>query len=175
MNTFQIKLLTPTAQMPNRGSGLAAGLDVRADLLDADGEPMRLRAGREKYIDVTSGDFPDGARWGFVLSPGKRALVPLGFAMSVSSDVYVRVAPRSGLALNDGLDVLAGVIDCDYRGTCGVVLHNTDDEDPILITQGMRVAQIVLERISLENPLQVTDLPDAGDRDAAGFGTTGTL
>lgn len=37
---------------------------------------------------------------------------------------YGRVAPRSGLAVKNFIDVGAGVIDEDYRGPVGVVLFN---------------------------------------------------
>ena len=37
-------------------------------------------------------------------------------------------APRSGLAVKNGLDVLAGVIDSDYRGEVCCAFLNTGDE-----------------------------------------------
>jgi hypothetical protein len=39
------------------------------------------------------------------------------------------LAPRSGLAWKNHIDVGAGVIDCDYRGNVGVVLFNHSDVD----------------------------------------------
>jgi len=38
-------------------------------------------------------------------------------------------APRSGLALKHGIDVGAGVIDEDYRGSLGIILFNHSEED----------------------------------------------
>ena len=42
---------------------------------------------------------------------------------------YGRIAPRSGLAWNNHIDVGAGVIDQDYRGNIGIILFNFSDED----------------------------------------------
>ena len=39
------------------------------------------------------------------------------------------VAPRSSLAWKNHIDVGAGVIDADYRGTVGVVLFNHSETD----------------------------------------------
>ena len=59
--------------------------------------------------------------------------VPTGVALDTSVlseglpaglSVYGRVAPRSGLAFRHGVDVLAGVIDRDYRDQIHVILTN---------------------------------------------------
>jgi dUTP pyrophosphatase len=50
------------------------------------------------------------------------------------------------IALKHGIDVGAGVIDCDYRGLLGVLLFNFGSED-FSIRVGDRIAQLVLERI----------------------------
>jgi dUTP pyrophosphatase len=55
-----------------------------------------------------------------VLKPGERKLFKTGLSMAIPSGMYGRIAPRSGLALKNGLDVLAGVIDEDYRGEIGI-------------------------------------------------------
>jgi len=48
--------------------------------------------------------------------PGRsHALVPLDLAIQVPFGTYGRVAPRSGLAVRNFIDVGAGVIDEDYR------------------------------------------------------------
>ena len=47
------------------------------------------------------------------LAPGARAAVRTGLAVAIPEGFYGRVAPRSGLAVRHGIDVLAGVIDAD--------------------------------------------------------------
>ena len=57
-------------------------------------------------------------------------------------------APRSGLALKNGIDVGAGVVDFDYRGNVGVILFNFSDID-FEVKRGDRIAQLIVERISM--------------------------
>ena len=60
---------------------------------------------------------------------------------------YVRISPRSGLAYKNQLDVLAGVIDSDYRGTIKIMLQNPGQE-PVTITTGQRIAQTICKHNS---------------------------
>ena len=53
---------------------------------------------------------------GYVILPGRRAIVSTGISVQLPPGVYGRVAPRSGLAVKNGIDVGAGVIDPDYTG-----------------------------------------------------------
>ena len=73
------------------------------------------------------------------IEPGGRAAVRTGLAVAVPRGFYGRVAPRSGLAVRHGIDVLAGVIDSDYRGEvlCALVNHG---REPFEVEPGARVA-----------------------------------
>ena len=85
--------------------------------------------------------------------------------------VIVHPAPRSGLAVKNFIDVGAGVVDFDYRGNVGVVLFNHADVD-FTVSRGDRVAQLILERISMAPAVEVQELSDT-TRGAGGFGSTG--
>ena len=100
-----------------------------------------------------------------------KALVKTDLAIALPALCYGRIAPRSGLAWKKFIDVGAGVIDADYRGNVGVVLFNHGKED-LVVQRGDRVAQLVLERISMMPCQEVEDL-DATERGAGGFGSTG--
>lgn len=102
---------------------------------------------------------------------GGRALVKTGIAISLPPGYYGRVAPRSGLAVNSGIDVGAGVIDSDYRGEVGVLLFNFGSE-VFRAEAGTRVAQLIVEPVVLVQPVEVSDLDDT-QRGAGGFGSTG--
>jgi dUTP pyrophosphatase len=80
-----------------------------------------------------------------VVEPGRRLVVPLGFSIQIPDGMYGRIAPRTGLAVKHGLDVLGGVVDPDYDGEIKVVLYNSD-RYPFVIHSGYRIAQLILER-----------------------------
>lgn len=100
-----------------------------------------------------------------------RAVVRTGLSVAIPHGYYGRVAPRSGLAVNHGLDVLAGVIDSDYRGElmCALINHGTE---PLDIEVGMRIAQLVIEAIATPEAVWSEDL-SATSRGAGGMGSTG--
>ena len=65
-----------------------------------------------------------------VTVPAKgKAIVATDFSIAVPIGTYGRVAPRSGLAVKNFIDVGAGVVDADYRGPLGVVLFNFSEVD----------------------------------------------
>ena len=95
-----------------------------------------------------------------------------GVFMEIPEGYYGRIAPRSGLAHNHGIDVLAGVVDSSYRGEIRVVLFNTDKEEPFQIQAGDRIAQIIIEKHYNFEFVEVEDLSETA-RGADGFGSTG--
>lgn len=105
------------------------------------------------------------------LQPGARICVSTGIALKIPQGYYGRVAPRSGLALKSGIQVGAGVIDSDYRGEVGVLLFNCGSE-PVNLPAGSRIAQLIIERISIPVVIEVEDLDDTA-RNTGGFGSTG--
>lgn len=108
-----------------------------------------------------------------ILSPGKRLLVPTGFAMALTDGFEAQVRPRSGLAWKNGITVLntPGTVDADYRGEVKVILINLSDED-FIITRGMRIAQMVIAPVTQISWHQQESLDETA-RGAGGFGSTG--
>lgn len=111
-----------------------------------------------------------------LIKPLERLACPCGFAMALPPGYEAQIRPRSGLALKHGLSVpnAPGTIDADYRGEVKVLLINLGNE-PITITRGMRIAQMVIARVEsaqwseLDTP---EELPES-ERGAGGFGSTG--
>ena len=105
------------------------------------------------------------------IEPGQRVIARTGLAVAVPEGYYGRVAPRSGLATKQGLDVLAGVIDADYRGELGCLLHNTGAET-IELPEQSKICQLIIEKIITPEAVWAEDLSNT-ERGSGGFGSTG--
>jgi len=141
---YRVAKIHPQAQVPKRATVGSAGMDLVA------------------CVDAV---VPPGSQW---------VAVETGIVLQFPNTVYARVAPRSGLAFKNGIQVGAGVVDSDYTGSIKVILFNHGTE-PFNVRAGDRIAQIIFEKIetpvleecAFEN-LHVTE------RGAGGFGSTGT-
>ena len=131
--------------LPSYATPLSAGLDLRANIES----PVELR-------------------------PMERRLVPTGRFRAVPPGDEAQVRPRSGLAIKHGITVLntPGTIDADYRGEVCVILINLSDE-PFLIADGERIAQMVIARHEQAEWEEVEVLSET-ERGAGGFGHSGT-
>ncbi len=100
-----------------------------------------------------------------------RAAVRTGLCVALPEGCYGRIAPRSGLALKSGIDVLAGVVDSDYRGEIICILINHSEKE-FSIKVGDRVAQFILEKILIPAAAWTDEL-EKTSRSDRGFGSTG--
>lgn len=147
---IKVKRIKETALLPTRGSAQAAGFDLYA------AETITIPASRANE---------DGS-----VEIG-RAAAPTGLIIEIPEGYYGRVSPRSGLARRNGIDVLAGVIDSDYRNEIIVLLSNLSSL-PLIIEQGTRCAQIIFESIGVFDLVETDDLSST-ERNTGGFGSTG--
>ena len=106
-----------------------------------------------------------------VIKAKGKEMVKTDLQIAVPSGCYGRVAPRSGLAWKNFIDVGAGVIDEDYRGPVNVILFNFGETD-FEIKRGDRIAQLICEKIENAEIQEVASLEDT-ERGANGFGSTG--
>ena len=151
---IQLKILDPRLQgwgFPHYGSSLAAGLDLHACI----DEPLRLQP------------------------QAPAVLISAGIAFRIGDPQWCAlVLPRSGLGHRAGLVLgnAVGVIDADYEGTCLISAWNRNppgSDEPILISPGDRIAQLVFTRIARAEFAIVTEFPGGGGRQESGFGSTG--
>lgn len=128
--------------------------------------PARQTAGAAGY-DVCSADAD------FTIGPAERRLVRTGLALAIPLGYEAQVRPRSGLAVNHGLTLpnAPATIDADYRGELMIPMINLGTL-PVVVTRGMRIAQLVFQRVEAVQLVEVERLPDSG-RGEGGFGSTG--
>ena len=106
----------------------------------------------------------------WVIHPGERATIPVGWTVAIPTGWVGLIQERSGLAMRAGLAVLGGVIDSGYRGEMAVIAVNTGEER-IDIRAGDRIAQLVIVPCLHAESVEVEDL-DETERGASGFGST---
>lgn len=124
--------------------------------------PKRAKAGDAAY-DLYA------CRYQLVYT-GKWQRVDTGISIAIPEGYYGRVAERSGLA-NMGIRVGGGVLDSSYRGTVQVILFNHGDEN-LIVQQGDRIAQLIIEKCHDVEWEQVDELPTT-ERADSGFGSSG--
>ena len=107
------------------------------------------------------------------IDPGKTAIIPTGFSLSIPKGFEVQIRPRSGLAAKKNKCFkYTGSIDADYRGEIKVILINLGQET-FTVEKGLRVAQMVVCPIVQAKLKEVDDLSET-ERGKGGFGSTGT-
>jgi len=141
-----IKIIDPSSDVhiPTYGTEHSAGFDLAASLKDS-----------------------------VIIQPGEVKIIPTGLAIALPIGFEAQVRPRSGLAAKNCITVLntPGTIDADYRGEIKVILINHSKEN-FVVTNGMRIAQMVIAKHEVAN-FQLTDDLDDTIRGASGFGSTG--
>ena len=144
--TIKVKVLDNSITLPKYETVSSAGMDIRAFI-------------------------PEGK---IEIEPQERKLIRTGLCLEIPKGYEVQIRPRSGLALKNGITVLnsPGTIDADYRGELGVILIN-HSADRFLITNAMRIAQMVVAQFSRVDLFEVENLSET-DRGEGGFGSTGT-
>jgi dUTP pyrophosphatase len=116
----------------------------------------------------------------YVVKARGKELVKTDLKVSLPDGTYGRIAPRSGLAWKNAIDVGAGVIDGDYEGNIGIILFNHSDTD-FKIAPGDRVAQLILEKYEHAEIREAVNMyvnrtaskDDSKTRGTQGFGSTG--
>ena len=108
------------------------------------------------------------------LKPGERSAVGTGLAVAIPEGFAGFVHPRSGRALKEGLTVAnaPGTIDAGYRGEVKVILVNLDPSEPVYVTRGEKIAQLIIQRVEHGELVEVEELPGS-ERGGGGFGSTG--
>lgn len=120
-----------------------------------------------------------------IVYPSSRALLSTGIAVqgkfkdpkdAEKWKLEFKIEGTSGNASRLGLFPIGGVVDQEYVGEIGVILVNSDD-DPVKITAGGKIAQLVPHCIPKINSVTYLNLEDSfepTERGTDGYGSTGT-
>ena len=108
-----------------------------------------------------------------MIKPNTLGKVRTGVFTTCPKNTYIRIAPRSGLAYKNQIDVFAGVVDRDYRDEIMVLLFNHGVND-FVIKKGDRIAQMIFEKICHPKITVLGDDEKLDDTERkGGFGSTG--
>ena len=107
-----------------------------------------------------------------IIWPWKHEVISTQITLAIPRGAYGRIALWSGLALK-GIDVAAGVIDSDYWEEVKVLLVNHSNIQ-FEVKMGDRIAQLIIEKISLDKLNEENNLNEA-KRGNQGFGSTGVV
>lgn len=106
------------------------------------------------------------------LGPGQRVLIPTGFAWEIPFHWAGLIRPRSGLAVQAGLHVMAGVVDSGYRDEVRVLAANLG-QAVIKINRGDRIAQMLIVPVHILDEVAEVDALSETARGTDGYGSTG--
>ena len=121
--------------------------------------------GKKELIDIASNTY--------TLKPLERIGCPLGFATAIPEGYYIKVVPRSGLALWEGLSIVnsPGTIDAGYRNEWMAIVVNLSNKE-VTLKKGDRICQIILSKMYDYEFIETDKLP-VSERGKGGFGSTG--
>lgn len=106
-----------------------------------------------------------------ILKVGERKAIKTGISVEIPLGFVGLIWDRSGLAVKHGIKTMGGVIDANYRGQIMVILKNLGEED-FKIEKGMRIAQMLIQKIENFKVEEVEELSDT-NRGEQGFNSSG--
>lgn len=169
---IRIFKLFSEAHLPEFGSEWAACFDLKASLRIGDGITLYDEDNTKlQYTLMEEDEYPEA----ILLGPKERVLVPTGLIFDLRSDQSVRIHPRSGIALKQGITVMncEGVVDADYVQQTFVMIWNTSN-CAIVIKDGDRIAQAEVVNNPTQPTFEVIGVAPVTKTDrVGGFGSTG--
>jgi dUTP pyrophosphatase len=174
MNTLYIFKSKPEAIIPKYATTYSACFDLSAcltsDSLIKAFVPKQF--GDKRFEDVSELFIENGR---LTIPSMARVLVPTGLKFRIPINCSIRLHPRSGISIKNGLTLVncEGVIDEDYFDEVFVPIHNISSFDQIL-THGTRICQAELVVDSRATLIETDIEPTQKSNRVGGFGSTGT-
>lgn len=105
------------------------------------------------------------------VSVGEVARIRTGFSIEIPEGYVGLCWDKSGLSMNHGIKVLAGVIDSGFRGELVLAVINLGKEKYIF-EKGHKIMQMLVQKVESPEIVEVEELKDSA-RGNKGFGSTG--
>jgi len=129
--------------------------------------------------DVKIPSFAHNGDAGMDIYSNEDTSIEAGEIKAISTDIKIELEKgyvaliwdKSGLALNNGIKVMGGVIDSTYRGEIKIILNNLS-KDVFKVEKGSKVAQMLIQKVECPDIEVVEDLSET-KRGRGGFGSTG--
>lgn len=115
---------------------------------------------------------------GLDIFTAEETIIPAHSAKLIKTDLQIKIPNnhmgllmgRSGVSLNANLIIHSGIIDQDYRGNIGIIIHNLNKEN-IKIKSEKKIAQLIIIPI-IQPIIKIVDSMDKTERDQKGFGSS---
>jgi dUTP pyrophosphatase len=133
---------------------------IKIKLLNNDAKPPVRGSDKAAGLDLRSVE-------NAVILPGVSATLKTGLSISVGDGNVGLIWPRSKLGAKKNIQVLAGVIDSDYRGEVMIALLNSGDR-PFEVFKGDKIAQLIIQQCDTSEYTIVESL-DETDRGSDGI------
>jgi len=150
---IKVKLLRDDAKLPTRNKD-SAGLD--------------LYVTRVCSVSGSAGTLIE-SRKEMTCMPGRVYKAETGIAVEPPAGYWGLIKPRSGMSLRNGLGVLGGVVDNDFRGEVAIIFTV---ESQVTVKVGDRIAQMVLLPYICPEVVKAENLSDTSRGDS-GYGSSG--
>jgi dUTP pyrophosphatase len=163
LNLVKYYKLHDEVKDPLQGTAGSACFDLCADLSENGRELVSYENPKSVIVDNS-----------FMVSPNGRVLIPTGLVFDIRKGYSIRLHPRSGLSIKNGLALAnaEGVIDSDYVEEVFVAIHNISSSTQF-ISNGTRICQGELVK---NEPFQLRAIekrPGPKTSRRGGFGSTG--
>ena len=166
--TLKVYLVHPLSVLPHYGSDQSSCFDLHACWNE--GQKIKYYNG----FSDTEGKFLTAGET-ITLVPQSRALIPTGLIFDIPEGFSIRLHPRSGKAIKEGLSLIncTGVIDSDYILECMIPVVNLSQRD-LTIKWSERIAQGKLRQDGPKVVFEKIQHPPTSKSDrTGGFGSTG--
>lgn len=105
------------------------------------------------------------------VNPGEIGRIRSGIAMEIPKGYVGLCWDKSGKSINHGIKVLAGVIDCGFRGELVMGVINLGKES-YTFEKGHKVMQMLIQKVEYVDIEEVESLSES-KRGEKGFGSSG--